>query len=362
MNFQTFIEKNDLNTFEKFSQKLSDTFIIKGDDNRIIFRLRNDAEQTSFNKEVDGCVVDIKNQKVICYNPYYERRELEFYKTSDEQKQDFEWNNIFVEELIDGTVIRLYYDGEWKIATLHTIDASNAYWYSSKSFKELFLECSEHFIKFDKLNKERVYGFIIRHPENKIVTHYEQKDLVHIFTIDMNTFKEVDENLNIIKPRRLIFTNFNQMFDSCMNLMFYLPGYLIHTKSDKIKYISPHYTYVKNLKGNHQSMNVRYLQIRTQPNKVNELLIYYPEFINILKNIETKFVQKVNEMLKKYIDIKINKKWYELSKIEKKIIYDLHAIYLQNYIPMTFQTVYNYLNSMPYYKVAELLDIPLKLN
>ena len=66
-----------------------------------------------------------------------------------------------------------------------------------------------------------------------------------------------------MKPRKLIFISFDQMIKSCMNLMFYLPGYLITDKDgNKTKYISPHYTHVKNLKGNIQNMQMRYLELR----------------------------------------------------------------------------------------------------
>lgn len=369
MNFQKLIINNNLNTLEKLQEFFKDepyNVIVKGNDTRAIAIANKYKTTNKFMKEADGCVIDIPHMKIICFTPYFERVEVTKESKFDDQKQ----NEIIVEELIDGTMIRIYYDEEWKIATMHTYDAQNAYWFSSKSFKELFLECAENLLDFETLNKSYVYGFIIRHPENKYVTHYQSKDLVHIFTFDKEKdFQFVDVNLqipnseyHIIKPKTLKFKTFNEMIDSCLNLMFYNPGYL-YTDSDgnKIKYISPHYTHVKNLKGNIQKMDVRYLQIRKTP-VINELLTYYPEFLPLVQSIEQKIIQKVNELHKKYVDIKIRKQWYDLDKIEKQILYNLHAIYLQDKVPINFQTVYNYFNSLPYYKIAMTLDIPLNNN
>lgn len=280
-----------------------------------------------------------------------------------------DWETITVEELIDGTVIRVYYDQEWKIATLHTVDAGKAYWTSDKSFKDLFLECSENFLSLDTLNKSYIYGFIIRHPENKIVTHYESKDLVHVLTLDReNGFGTVEVDLQIVKPKKLIFTNFLQMLNSCIKLHFYLPGYLLTDKDgNRTKYLAPHYIYVRDLKGNTPNMAIRYLQIRTLSPKdkysidpKNEFVsIYFPEFLTLANDIEKHIIQKTNDIYKKYIDIKIRKKYYELEQIEKQLIYKIHEDYLNTNVSITSQKVYEIFNSFPYYKIAMALKIPL---
>lgn len=363
MNLQTILKDKELNTYQKLRDVLSAepyNMHVKGNDERSIVLANKYKPLTKWSKKADGCIIDVPNMKVICYSPHFERFEL----SSEEEKQEEEkviekidMEKAVIEELIDGTVIRLYYDGEWKVATLHTIDATNAYWLSSKSFKELFLECSED-LSYDVLNKSYIYGFIIRHPENKIVTHYEVKDLVHIFTLDEN-FKNVDEDLKIIKPKKLIFTNFLQMINSCLNLPFYLPGYLVTTlDGNNVKYISPHYCHVKNLKGNTPLIDVRYLQIR-KTTKVNELILYYPEYTMVAQNIEGRIIEKTKEIYKKYVDIKIKKKWYDLDKLDKQLIYKIHENYLLTKTPITFQSVYKVFNDFPYYKVAMALEIPL---
>ena len=293
--------------------------------------------------------------KVLCSTPHFDRIELK--KEHNTLEIPLEWKDTIIEELIDGSVIRLYYDDEWKIATLHTTDADKAFWYSSKSFKELFLECSEQFLQFENLNKEYIYGFIIRHPENKIVTHYEYKDLVHIFTLN-ERFEEIDVDLKIIKPRKLIFNSFDQMIDACLKLSFYLPGFLVSYKQHKYKIISPHYTHVKNIKGNISSMKARYLQLR-KTDEANEFLLYFPEMIVLIQEIESNIIKKVQDLYQKYVDIKIKKEWIDLEKIEKQIIYKVHEIYLNTKEPITFQHVYDYFNTLPYYKIALALNIPI---
>jgi len=361
MELQTFLRNKELNTFKKIKEVFGESpyfMNVKGNDERCIIVI--DHFRTPLDKfveKVDGCIVDPKNMEVICYFPYMSRRELKY--KEEVKESDINWENTIIEELIDGTVIRLYYDDEWKIATLRTIDASNAYWLSEKSFKELFLECNQ--LNFDDLNKSYIYGFIICHPNNKIVTHYEVKSLVHMATLDKsNKFNNVDVDLGIVKPKKLIFTSFSQMIESCLKLQFYLPGYLVTDgKGNKTKYIAPHYTYVKNLKGNVPNIEIRYLQMRLNNEFVNEFVIYFPEYTPIVQNIETKIIQKTTDLYRKYVDIKIKKKWYDLDHIEKQIIYKVHEYYLSTKIPINLRTVYKIFTTMPYYKVAMALKIPL---
>ena len=355
MELENYIKNNNLNTLTKLKELLlkDHNLLVKGNDERAI--IISKYPETDFQKLSDSCIIDIPNMKVICYSPYYERFELK--QKQEKIEENYVWENTIIEELIDGTVIRIYYDqDEWKIATLHTFDAQNAYWYSDKSFKDLFLECAEKFLNWKELDKNYSYGFIIRHPENKIVTHYELKDLVHIFTI--KDFEEIDVDLKILKPKKVVFENFDQMISTCLQLNYYIPGFLLSYNGKKVKFISPHYGYVKNIKGNINDMKVRYLQLR-KDSKTNEFLLYYPEMIVMVQEMEQKIIKKVQDLFKKYIDIKINKKWYDLDKLEKFVIYKVHEIYINTKTPITYQVVYDFFNSLPYYKIAMGIDVPI---
>lgn len=357
MDIENYIKENTLNTIEKLREDFSKkNIVVKGNEKRVI--LISKLFDNNFQKEADNCVIDVENMKVICSSPYYEKLELK--QNQEKIEQDMKWEDVTIEELIDGTVIRIYFDqDEWKIATLHTYDASVAYWYSNKSFKDLFLECSKQFLNWENLDKECSYGFIIRHPENKIVTHYELKDIIHIFTI--KNFQEIEVDLGILKPQKIKFDNFDSMICACLQLNYYLPGFLITYNGIKTKYISPHYSYVKGIKGNINNMKIRYLQLRKN-GQSNEFLLYYPEMIIMVQEMEQKIIKKVQDLFKKYIDIKVNKKWYDLDKLEKYIIYKVHEIYLKTKLPITYQHVYDFFNSLPYYKIAMGLEIPLNDN
>ncbi len=150
------------------------------------------------------------------------------------------------------------------------------------------------------------------------------------------------------------------MIDSCLKLHYYLPGYLVTDKmGNKVKYIAPEYTYVKNLKGNTPNTEIRYLQIRNDGNLVNHIITYFPEYTALIQHMESLILKKVKEMYNKYVDIKIHKKWYNLEKIEKEIIYNIHARYLQTKHSITIQSTYEVFCSLPYYKLAMVLKIPL---
>ena len=367
MELQNFIAERELNTFEKIKDVFtSDPFFmqVKGDEETCIVLSTSKSPNTKFIRTSNGCVIDIANKKIVSYFPEMGRKEITN-EDSDDEKVDF----VKVEELIDGSVLRLYHHNDkWVVATLRTIDASKAYWQSNKSFADLFKECNNGRIDFENLDKNNVYGFIIQHPENKIVTHYNFPDLIHIMSISLENFEEIeykiklkDTELSLLKPKQLIFNDYNQLIKSCKQLYHYIPGYLV-TLADgtKTKFIAPHYTFVKSLKGNTPKIDVRYLQIRTDRRQVNDLLLYYPELIEMVNIIESNIIEETKKMHRKYVAIKIYKQWHDLTGIEKMIIYKVHEKYLQTKIPVDFQTVYSVLSEMPYYKMAMLLKIPLQ--
>ena len=367
MELQNFITERELNTFEKIKDVFtSDPFFmeVKGDDNSCILLSTTKSPNTKFIRTSNGCVIDATNKKVVSYFPHIERKEITNDEESDEKKVDF----VKVEELIDGSVVRLYHHNDkWIVATLRTIDASKAYWQSNKSFSDLFYECNNNRINFDKLNKNYIYGFIIQHPENKIVTHYNFPDIIHIMTINREDFKEVEyeielinTELKLLRPKQLIFNDYNQLLKSCKQLYHYIPGYLV-TLADgtKTKFIAPHYTFVKSLKGNTPKIDVRYLQMRNDKRQVNDLLLYYPELIEMVNIIESNIINEARSLHRKYVAIKIYKQWHDLTSIEKMIIYKIHEKYLQTKNPVDFQTVYSVISEIPYYKLAMLLKIPL---
>ena len=91
-----------------------------------------------------------------------------------------------------------HFGGDWHISTRSKIGA-NCKWFSDKKFSEMFDEAKGG-LDFEKLNPELTYSFVLRHPENRIVTKYDTTDLVLVQVrngwVELDTY-EVAKELKI---------------------------------------------------------------------------------------------------------------------------------------------------------------------
>ena len=80
------------------------------------------------------------------------------------------WLEVNIEEFVDGTMINCFnHNDSWHISTRSFIGA-NCKWYSHKKFNEMFEEAKGD-MDFSKLNPNICYTFVLKHPENRIVTN-----------------------------------------------------------------------------------------------------------------------------------------------------------------------------------------------
>ena len=74
------------------------------------------------------------------------------------------------------------------MATRRKADANKAFWKSTKSFYELFVETG---VDFSSMSKNLVYTFILSHPENEHVIPLTEPKITHISTRNQSTFHNV---------------------------------------------------------------------------------------------------------------------------------------------------------------------------
>ena len=53
-------------------------------------------------------------------------------------KDNFNWDDIVIEECIDGTLINVYYNNKWCVSTKFCIDADESKFRNDKTFRQLF--------------------------------------------------------------------------------------------------------------------------------------------------------------------------------------------------------------------------------
>ena len=388
-----------LNLFSKELQKRKNELI---NDNKLLEKhvLNKDKEYSiiRYNKSKltsNDITTDIglyrsviySNEKIMSFSPPKSLDEGSF-------MSKYKPDECYAEEIIEGTMINLFYDTEtsdWEISTKSTVNACNTFFTNdkdyvdiktNKTFRKMFLEVCEH-IKFNytNLNINYCYSFVFQHPDNKIVIPINEYRLylISAYSIDNNTYtitqvKEQDKlnlikNTNVMTPSSYEFTSYDDIeaIILCMNDTYKDTGIMIHhIDGARCKIRNPAYEFVKMLRGNQPKLKYRYIELR-QKGHVSAYLKYFPEVINDFTQFKSEIHSFTEKLYKNYIECYI-KKEKPLLNIEDKqyriCMYNLHVIYKDELKPkgkkITKQDVINYVNKLHPSILMDCLNYKLK--
>lgn len=358
METTQFIYKNKIGSIEElkkvFENKPYNLKIKEDAATTNLFVIYN-TDKSDFNlkivNECNGLILDKNTLKIVCYT---------FDKCSNslEIPNIFDFNNLYIENAIEGTLVRLYYTNDnWLLSTKKCVDSSKASWISDKSFHQMFNEClniSTNIIGQDKLNKNYCYSFIIVHPDNNIVVKYQFPVLYHISTRDMVSFEEIDLDIGIQKMMRTKVEpeQIQYVIEGVMNTreIFYEGIIFIDAQFKRWKLRTPIFNRARELWGNTNIRLFRYIELRKDPNLLDEYLIYFPsdrnaflDFENILKNL-------CHDILKYYSGKHILKNIEKVPYYYSKIIYRLHGEFFKDKVKTNYTKI-----------MITLLDTDVKL-
>ena len=154
-------------------------------------------------REARGIIIDLDKKKVACwpfsrfYNSYEEcaRADLEA----------FDWDHCRVEEKVDGSIVKLWfneYDGNWQWSTNSCINAADSQTFSGLSFWELIISAiNYHQIEFSALNEDTTYLFELVSPFQQIIVKYAKTALFHIGSRNNVTGEEDWLYIGVPHPR-----------------------------------------------------------------------------------------------------------------------------------------------------------------
>ena len=162
----------------------------------IYFILKYDQVESDFAKEiVRQCRGSIFKYEMGVYScvcmPFYK-----FGNYGESYVTPLNWNNSYVTEKLDGSLIKLWFDNdEWHWSTNSTIDAEKAPLNNNK-FKNYF-QLIEYAVDNDfsflrELNKNVCYMFELTSPYNKVVIGYKDTRLNLIGARNMENLEEYD--------------------------------------------------------------------------------------------------------------------------------------------------------------------------
>ena len=286
-------------------------------------------------RKTRGIIIDKKTKKLVSYP-------LEGKILLDTFKSNIAWDDVVIEESIDGTLINMYYyNNKWNYSTNSTLHAK-CYWNSKRSFKELFIETLELY-NFNKklLNKNYTYSFILCHPETRNVTAYNKPKIYHVLSRNIDTGKEISLNLHIPKPKILKLDTINKincysykdLFTYCSSLPYNKEGIMLFSKNRlyRTKIKGKKHIMVHNIRGNHTNSTYTIVEaIRyNSNNRIHKLFKYFPEYIDHYNKIKNKIDILSTELLQEYTEIKKKKnKHFRNTYKYNKAVKELHAQYI----------------------------------
>lgn len=291
----------------------------------------NDLTNT-FVRNIRSVIFSKERKKLLAMSPN---------KSDNVDKQNFKyisdnWNNILVEEFIDGTMINLFYnDGKWCIATRSFIGGDNT-WVHTKTFGIMFEEAFKYMkISYDIFDKNISYTFVLMHPNNRIVYKYFKPTvkLVQAVLISENNdveyldYHKIGQELGIATPDILLFDNLNEALNKVKTLPFYYQGYVLKICNSRYKIRNKLYNKVKKIRGNTASIETRYIELRKE-NKVKDFLNYYKEYSDKCQKIKTMIHTLTSDVYFHYKNFYLFKnKDYVIPTYFKKICENLYDFY-----------------------------------
>ena len=181
-------------------------------------------------KEARGIIIDIKTKEVVA-------RGFDKFGNSHEGYVDtIDWNTARVQEKVDGSIIKLFYNGEnkndsvgpvlcgWQFATNSCIDAKEASLPNSKHNYLWLLQQTQEYkdilgmVLEGRLDRDNTYIFELVSPENQIVIKYDKPMLYHLGTRSNITGQEFEIDLGIQKPKQYALQSLDDCIEAAIEL------------------------------------------------------------------------------------------------------------------------------------------------
>lgn len=316
---------------------------------------------------VTGLIFEKDTNKVVCYGIDTCIDVDEIDKESSEYKDSL-WT---VEECYDSTMLKMYYyDGEWQLATTNCINAQTSWWSTPKSFDTLFRESIT--IDYNGLNKDYCYTFVLQHPSNQLVILVDRPYVYHVGTrslIANDNYREIEDDIvycfnergercEVLRPKVISegskIEDVKIMMEERTANGSYVRGYMLkrvlETGSVKrVKMDTNIYKDMANIRGNTQSLSIRYLQLINSDGDRQKLRNYYPMFRQHFDTIEASLLAISSTIQNEYYHKYIKKEYKRMYNPRyEQTLRQLHGQYKRTRELTTNEVVYAKLKTYNY--------------
>ena len=334
----------------------------------------NDDE---YNESYYRSVIKDSDDNLMCFS-LPQSKSYNYFK----ENNDIENENVVVSEIIEGTMINLFFNknkDKWELSTKSAVGGEYFFYrneYNKKdkfnqlTFKQMFMEAIREDInsdindlKFliDELDKNICYSFVLQHPNNHIVLDVNIPKLYLIcgFKLENNTalyihfteFRNKKMLFNLIFYPNVIpkENNYEDMEikytmdknDLIMGLMYYnqQTGVRSHNRHER-------YEKMRLLRGNNPNLQYQYLCLK-KSGKVKEFLSFFPKYDKLFYGFFNEYKNFLKNIHQSYHSFFIKK---DGTVVDKKYLYHIKKLHYDIYLPslkenkkiINKEEVYNY--------------------
>jgi len=330
-------------------------------------------------------VLTDENNEILCFSPP-SALSLEEFKL----KNPIISSNIYANEIIEGTMINVFYDkrlGAWEISTRATVGGN--YWYyrnqyaskedaSQLTFRQMFMECMGY-NKYDDLTCIEIlkefptnccYSFVIQHPANHMVLNITTPTLflVSVYQIDKTSVTYIPPpvyesweifshpNSGIQFPQTYNLSSYDEYQSHYASL--YTSHYILGVMftdlltGERSSMTNVVYESVRKLRGNNPNLQYQFFALKDLDEK-QKFLKYFPMYTDQFFEFSQEYQKFITNVHQYYFAYYVLKQPPQ-TPIPKKYFIHVSRIHHNIYLPslatgravITRNVVENYVNNM----------------
>ena len=293
----------------------------------------------------------------------------------EETKSEETKSSITVQECPDGSLLRLSFMDdrkEWILSSNSRELAKSAFWMNGISLEDQFKSTKDYpAIKFDELNKDYVYLFVMCHQLNVIVVNHTESRLYHVATYDRRSLCEIDTDIGIQKPKvyQMTIAEVRQATREAHGKPVESAGYMVlHRRNGLVlryRFENENYTHARLLRGNSNNLEFTLISLAglklDESKELKEFLQYYPMYQSNWSQLLDRIGKLVSKLYRDYcVRHKEGRYWvvhhrhhYFIEELHEKV-YKL-ALRPAGYT-VKYDDVLNYLVRQPTAKILWMLN------
>jgi hypothetical protein len=216
--------------------------------------------------------------------------------------EDIDWSTAFVTEKIDGSLMKVWWDGEWNISTNGTIDAFKAEIGDIRmnSFGEYFINTLLKYYNnstefYGTLDEDKTYMFELVGPHNRVVIPYDEPELYFLGARNKYTGEEFSCSaletgaLNMgrfRRPKPYPLHSVNDCVKLAETFSWDQEGFVAcDAKFNRVKIKSPAYV-MAHFARNNNVINRKHLLNVILTNEIEEFLCYAADYKEELEKVQ----------------------------------------------------------------------------